>query len=128
MATTALVCIFSRRVLGRLMPYLLPRIPRSIAEDLVKHTFLSSTTSLWEVLYQHDLATDARALPVELPVFCLHGTRDSTAPVEGILRLAEGRPSWNVSLLDGVGHHSWLQQPRQCREAILHVLGDVRDG
>lgn len=122
MATTALACILSRRVLGRLLPYLLPDIPRVIAEDLAKHTFLSSTTSMWEVLYQHDLAVDARTLPVDMPVFCVHGTRDDTAPVDGILRLAAGRPNWDVALLEGVDHHPWLRQPQRCREAIARAL------
>ena len=127
MAATAIACIFSRRVIGRLMPYLLPDIPSSIARDLVKHTFLSSTTSTWEVLYRHDLAAEAGALSAELPVFCLHGTLDSTAPVDGILRLAAGRPNWHVTLLDGVDHHSWLRQPERCREAIVNAVGDVTE-
>jgi pimeloyl-ACP methyl ester carboxylesterase len=127
MVATALACMFTRRVIGKLLPYLLRDIPRSIAEDLVKHTFLSSTTSMWEVLYRHNLAADARALPVELPVYCLHGTRDSTAPVGGMLRLATGRPNWHVALLDEVDHHPWLRQPERCRELIVRALGNACD-
>lgn len=128
MFATALACMFTRRVIGKLLPYLLRDIPRPIAEDLVKHNFLSSTTSMWEVLYRHDLAADALALCVELPVYCLHGTRDSTAPVGGILRLATGRPNWHVALLDGVDHHPWLRQPERCREVIVRALSDACDG
>ena len=128
MIATALACMFTRRVIGRLLPYLLQDIPRTIAEDLVKHNFLSSTTSMWEVLYRHDLAADARALPAELPVYCLHGTRDGTAPVDGVLRLGAGRPNWHVALLDGVDHHPWLRQPERCREAIVRSLRDDHDG
>ena len=128
MAATALACMFTRRVIGKLLPYVLRDIPRPIAEDLVKHNFLSSTTSMWEVLYRHNLAADARALPVELPVYCLHGTHDSTAPVDGVRRLATGRPNWRIVLLDGVDHHPWLRQPERCREAISGSLSGDRDG
>jgi pimeloyl-ACP methyl ester carboxylesterase len=127
MVATALACVFTRLVIGKLLPYLLRDIPRSIAEDLVKHNFLSSTTSMWEVLYRHNLAADALALPVELPVYCVHGTRDSTAPVGGVLRLAAGRPNWHVALLDGVDHHPWLRQPDRCREVIAQGLSDAGD-
>jgi len=127
MVATALGCMFTRRVIGKLLPYLLRDIPRSIAEDLVKHNFLSSTTSMWEVLYRHNLALDALVLSANLPVYCLHGTRDSTAPVDGILRLANGRPNWRVELLDGVDHHPWLRRPERCREVITCALSDAGD-
>ena len=127
MVATALACMFTRRVIGKLLPYLLPDIPRSIAEDLVKHNFLSSTTSMWEVLYRHNLAIDAAALHAGLPVHCLHGTRDDTAPVDGIRRLAAGRANWHVTLLDGVDHHPWLRQPERCREVIARALSDADD-
>lgn len=127
MVATALACMFSRRVIGKLLPYLLRDIPRVIAEDLVKHNFLSSTTSMWEVLYRHNLAADARALPVELPVHCLHGTADSTAPVGGLLRLATRHPNWHVALLDEVDHHPWLRQPERCRQVMIGALSDACD-
>lgn len=118
MAATALACMFTRRIVGRLMPYFLPDIPRSIAADLVKHTFLSSTTSMWEVLYRYDLAPDANALSSSVQVDVLHGTLDGTAPLDGVQRLAAGRPNWRVVLLEGVDHHPWLRQPQRCRDVI----------
>lgn len=124
MAATALACMFTRRIAGHLLPYLLTDIPRSVAEDLVKHTFMSSTTTMWEVLYRHDLAADANALPPELPVFIVHGSRDDTAPVDGVVRLAAGRTNWRVTLLDDVDHHPWLRQPQRCREAVVCALDD----
>lgn len=126
MFATALACMFSRRIIGKLLPYLLRDVPRSVAEDLVKHTFLSSTTSIWEVLYRHDLAADALALPEELPVYCLHGTRDNSAPVDGVMRLASGRANWHVELLDGVDHHPWLRQQDRCRAEIFRALNANR--
>ena len=51
MLTAVITCLVTRRVVGKFLPLLLKDYPREIAEDLLKHTFLSSTTSLWQVLY-----------------------------------------------------------------------------
>ena len=126
MAATALACMFTRRIIGRLLPYLLPDIPRSIAQDLVKHTFLSSTTSIWEVLYRYDLARDANALPTDLPVCILHGTLDDSAPLAGVQRLAAGRKKWTMALCQGVDHHPWLRQPQRCHDVIACALEERR--
>lgn len=78
MAATALACMFTRHLAGRILPYVLRDLPRPIVEDLVKHNVMSSTTSLWEVLYRHDLGPDVAALPSDMPVHCVHGTADDT--------------------------------------------------
>jgi len=122
MATTALACLFTRRVVGRVLPYLLRDFPRPIAEDLVKHNVMSSTTSLWDVLYRHDVAIDAAALPSDIPVDCVHGTADETAPVEGVRVLARGRANWRTQYLDGVDHHPWLRKPYLCHDALSRAL------
>lgn len=122
MAATALACMISRRLAGRWLPLLLPDIPRPIAEDLVKHNVMSSTTSLWEVLYRHDLLTDIAALPPLLPVHCVHGTSDDTAPVEGLHMLSKQRNEWRIDILDGVDHHPWLRREARCREILAQSL------
>ena len=124
MAATALACMITRRLAGRLLPRLLPDFPREITEDLVKHNVMSSTTSLWNVLYHHDFRVDADALPAGFPVYCLHGTADPTAPVEGVTLLASGRPSWRLELLPGVGHHPWLDRIGACRDLLWRSLAD----
>ncbi len=128
MVATALACMFTRRVIGKLLPYLLRDIPRSVAEDLVRHNFLSSTTSIWEILYRHNVVADADNLSTKLPVYCLHGKTDSSAPVAGVLRLAAGRPSWRVVLLEGTDHHPWLRQTERSSEIIARALTDQDDG
>lgn len=119
---TAAACIITRRVAGRLLPRLLPDIPHEVAEDLVAHNMASSTTSLWEVLYRHDLLSDAALLPSHVPVIVLHGARDSTAPPDGANRLVEGRASWQLRMLGGLDHHPWLRAPRACLDCIADWL------
>ena len=126
MAATALACIVSRRIAARLLPRLLRDYPRAVVEDMVKHHVLSSTTSLWEVLYRHDFKTCADALPNTLEVYCLHGTADGTAPVEGIQRLAAGRANWVTELLPGVDHHPWLRRPDACRRLLAQARSTIR--
>lgn len=122
MVATALACLVTRRVAGRVLPYVLRDFPRPIAEDLVKHNVMSSTTSLWEVLYRHDLDLDVAALPSDIPVHCVHGTADSTAPAEGLRMLAMGQSNWRPLFLDGVDHHPWLRRPHFCHHALARTL------
>ena len=127
MWATALACVLTRRVAARLLPALLNDVPRAVAEDLVKHTMVSSTSSLWEVLYRHDLAADAALLPTRVPVRCIHGVGDTTAPLFGVQSLARGRANWHIELLHGVDHHPWLRAPRECTSVIRMLVDDVAD-
>jgi pimeloyl-ACP methyl ester carboxylesterase len=117
-------CVITRRVIGPLLPYLRRDLPREIAQDAVKHSWMASTSSLWDVVYRHDLRVDADALPDTLPVLCIHGERDLTIPPSGVRQLAAGRRNWRVVTLPGVDHHPWLRQPRLCREAIVAAAGN----
>lgn len=122
---TAAACVVTRRVLGRILPRLLRDYPREVAEDLVKHNVLSSTTSLWEVLYRQDLAAVAAAIPDHIPVHLIHGAADTTAPADGARSLAVGRPGWHVTVLPGVDHHPWLRAPAACEQVLRTVGADV---
>ena len=118
MTLAAIICILSRRVFAWLVPYLQPDLPREVAADIVKHSWRSFTSSLWEVIYNYDVDRDAGALSTRIPVFCLHGDRDATAPLDGVLDLARGRPNWKVQVLPGVDHHPLLRAPEGCQRAI----------
>lgn len=120
LATTAVACVLTRRVLGPLLPRLLPNYPREIAEDLVAHNVLSSTTSLWEVLYGHDLAIDAAALPDHIVVHAVHGNQDTTAPITAVRTLAAAR-GWQFAELDGIDHHPWLHAPAACDQTLADL-------
>lgn len=91
----------------------------------MKHHVLSSTTSLWEVLYRHDFKACADVLPDTHRVYCLHGTTDGTAPVEGIQRLAAGRGNWVTELLPRFDHHPWLRRLDACRRLL--ATGEERN-
>ena len=122
MWATALACILTRRGVGRLLPRLLRDIPREVAEDLVAHTMVSSTSSLWEALYRHDLRAEAEATAQILPVLMLHGSADLTAPLAGAQELAAARSTWEMRVLDGVDHHPWLRAPQECLQHIEQWL------
>lgn len=111
-------CIVTRRVIGKLIPYLRPDLPREVAEDVVKHSWMAAMTSLWDVVYRHDFWEDANALPDQLPVVCIHGDRDTTIPTGGVCALATGKPNWRVVTLPNVDHHPWLREPKLCLEMI----------
>ncbi|GIL06417.1 MAG: hypothetical protein BroJett031_29370 [Betaproteobacteria bacterium] len=125
MAATMLACVLTRRVAGRLLPRLLPNVPRIVAEDLVRHHMVSSTTSLWQVLYRHDLAVDAAALAPGLPISFVHGSADTTAPIDGARALAGMRREWTFEVLEGVDHHPWLRAPQRCAEIVAALLARV---
>lgn len=114
MWATALACVLTLRVVGRLLPRLLRDIPREVAEDLVAHNMVSSTSSLWEALYRHDLRAEVGATAPTLPVLMLHGSADLTAPLTGAQELAALRSAWELRVLRGVDHHPWLRVPQEC--------------
>ena len=120
-ALAALACLITRRVLGRVLPRLLPDLPREVAEDLVQHTWRSSTSTMWECVYRHDVSPDAARLPPGLPVTLLHGARDSTAPLSGVEQLATSHPRWNLQVFPEGNHHLLLQSAESCRQAIRSV-------
>ena len=127
MWATAIACILTRRVVGRLLPRLLRDIPREVAEDLVAHTMVSSTSSLWEGLYRHDLRAEAEATAQILPVLMLHGSADLTAPLAGAQELAAARSTWEMRVLGGVDHHPWLRVPHECLQHIEQWLSRLAE-
>lgn len=122
---TMLACVVTRRVARGLLPHLIRDVPRVVAQDLVQHNAMSSATSLWNVIYRHDSAADAAALPSDLPVVCIHGRDDRTAPISRIRSLHRHRSDWALLELDA-DHHPWLRQPHACQAAIGELLGQVR--
>lgn len=118
MTLAAIACMITRRLFGWILPHLLRDLPREVAEDLVRHTWRSFTSSFWEVIYNHNLERDAGALDQLTPVFCLHGDHDHTAPLAGVRKLAESRPNWRIHILAGVDHHPFLRRPDVCLQAI----------
>jgi Predicted hydrolases or acyltransferases (alpha/beta hydrolase superfamily) len=117
MVLAAIICIITRRIFGRLMPYLRRDLPREVAADIVKHSWRSFTSSFWEVICNYNPKKDADTLG-DLPVLCIHGDQDDTAPLAGALALVEGRPNWQIHVLPGVDHHPWLRAPEICQREV----------
>jgi pimeloyl-ACP methyl ester carboxylesterase len=118
MITTALGCIFTRRIVGNFLPLVITSVPKEVVQDLVKHTFLSSTSSLWNVLYRYDLNKEAAALSSDIRVTCIHAHDDDTAPFSGTKGIVERFPSWELIALKHGGHHLWFSQTETCWKAI----------
>ncbi len=119
----ATTCLLTRWLFGRLLPSLFPSFPREVAEDLVKHSWRSSTSSLWEVIYKYDLFKDAANLDDKISVVCVHGDQDATAPLEGVEFLVKELSDWKLHLLSGIDHHPLLFDPAAC----LHQIESAMD-
>lgn len=124
-ALMTLACIVTRTLLSRLLPRLRPDLPREVAEDVVRHSWMASTTSLWDVIYRHDFEADADALGEAVPVLCIHGARDLTVPADPVCRLAAGRRNWTTLTLPSSDHHPWLREPRLCRNLIFDAAPNL---
>src|SRR3989339_735582 len=118
MALAAIACVVTRRVLGRLLPFVIRDLPREVVQDLVRHTWRSSTSSLWEAVYRYNLARDAARLRRGVPVLFLHGDRDTTAPLAGVFDLRNGRTDWEIRTIPGADHHPFLRDTATCLQAI----------
>ncbi|MBX9793040.1 MAG: alpha/beta hydrolase [Burkholderiaceae bacterium] len=123
----ALACTLTRRVVGRLLLRLLRDTSCEVAEDLVAHTMVSSTSSLWAAVYRHDLRAEAEASAPALPALVLHGSADLTAPLVGAQERATARSTREMRVLGGVDHHPWLRAPQQCLQYIGQWLPQVKE-
>ncbi|MEQ8486748.1 MAG: alpha/beta hydrolase [Pseudomonadales bacterium] len=115
---TAVTCIVTRRLLGRLLPYLIRHVPREVAEDLVKHNWRSSTSSLWEVVYRYDAMHDLEHLSASTAVLFIHGSRDVMAPVAAIEHAAARHSRWRLKVFPESDHHPFLREPESCQRLI----------
>jgi len=125
MLVAALTCIVTRRVAGKLLPYFLKEFPREIVDDLVKHNFMSSTTSLWQVLYNQSIFDDILRLDKQSAIRCIHAVNDATAPYEPVKELCNKQVEWQLTSLPLSDHHPWLWDHAACEEVILDALQSV---
>jgi len=121
-----ITCILTRRVFGWLLPYIRRDIPREVAEDLVKHSWRSSTSSLWEVVYRYDAADELRRLSGRTQVLMIHGQDDDIAPFAAIKQLAGDQPRWTLIALEGLDHHPFLRTPQTCLSQIEYLVSGDR--
>ena len=121
MGLTIIACLITRRVLGKFLPHLIRDMPKEVVEDLVKHTWFSSTSSLWEVVYRYDALSDILRIPEQIDVLCIHGDRDTTAPLFSLDLIQKHRPDWRFKMLRDVDHHPFLRDTARCIDLIEHM-------
>ena len=118
----ALACLLGRRLLGWAAPLLARGVPVSVAEDVNQMTWRSSTSTMWEVIYRHDLAADMAMLPATLPLLCLHGDRDDSAPLDRMRALQTVHPNCEIRVYAGADHQLPLRQPQWVRDQLMSVV------
>jgi pimeloyl-ACP methyl ester carboxylesterase len=119
----ALACLLGRRLLGWAAPWLAGDVPRAVAEDLNQMTWRSSTSTMWEVIYRHDLAADVAALPPSMPMLCLHGDADESAPLDRMRALQTLHPTCVIRVYPGADHQLPLRHPAWVREQVAADVG-----
>ena len=122
MFIAALTCMTTRRLAKRILPRFLTMFPEDVVEDLVKHNVMSSTTTLWNVLYNPAFLDDIQLLEPKIPVFCIHAKNDATAPYKNVVELTEKLPSWKLISLEESDHHPWLWDNKACIDFVLKVM------
>lgn len=121
----AITCLFTRRVARHILPRVLSDMPKEVVEDLVKHTWRSSTSTVWEGVYRHNVGNDVKRLPRGMPILLLHGENDKTAPLSNLTPLLGPRPEWECRILAGVDHHPLLRRPTECLAAIVGLIQSI---
>lgn len=103
-------------------PLLLRGMPRAVAADGARHTWLSYSRTLRHVVVEHPVWPDLEK--VRIPVTFLHGRQDSTASLRLVEALADrlhgvGR---NISLRPADGdHHLPVRQPALVADVIADL-------
>ena len=115
----SLACVLTRRLFRHVLPGFTVDSPPEVMEDLMLHTWRSSTSTLWEGIYRFNVLGAAAALPQDLPCLVLHGELDKTAPLSGVEELVQRQPRWTLRVLPGGDHHPLLRDPQW-------VLGNIR--
>jgi pimeloyl-ACP methyl ester carboxylesterase len=118
----ALACLLGRRLLGWAAPLMARDVPRAVAEDLNQMTWRSSTSTMWEVIYRHDLAADVVRLPSSMPMLCLHGDADESAPLDRMRELQILHPNCVIRVYPGADHQLPLHHSPWVRAQIASVL------
>ncbi|GAA2216203.1 alpha/beta fold hydrolase [Nonomuraea monospora] len=68
------------------------------------------------------LSYRAAARSVRAPALLVHGERDRLVPVSASRALARAHPSWQLVVLDAVGHTPQLEAPGETADAVLSWL------
>jgi pimeloyl-ACP methyl ester carboxylesterase len=122
MVPFALACLLGRRLLGWAAPLVVREVPRPVAEALNDMTWRSSTSTMWKVIYRHDLAADVARVPERVPFLCLHGDEDESAPLEPMRGLEPLHPDCVIRVYPGADHQLPLRHPSWVRAQIAAAI------
>ena len=123
----AVTCVLTRYVAGKLFPYFLKEYPQEVLEDLVKHNFLSSTTSLWNIIYQQSIYKLLKHINQESFVHLIHSENDVTAPIKAIENLVNTNKLLTLTKLKTSAHHPWLWDNETCINIIKSRLKKIEN-
>lgn len=119
------VMCFTRPLLAPMAPHLVPDLPGEVASDFLRHTWVSYSRTLREVVIGHRVEDDL--MTADCPVVFLHGSADPDAPVAYTSNLADSLESAGVDvdlvLVPDGDHHLALRQA----DLVAATLGDVLD-
>ncbi|MGD9944759.1 MAG: alpha/beta fold hydrolase [Burkholderiaceae bacterium] len=92
--------------------------------DLVIDTVRQMDEATFRAAIQAITRFDAREwLPsIDVPVLCLPGELDTTAPAEGMRRMAQKLPRAEFHAMPAVGHFAWAEQPDAFNSIVLDFL------
>ena len=100
----------------------LTNYPKEVLEDLVKHNFLSSTTSLWNLIYNQLIYENVDSINPNIPIRCIHSIDDDTAPFAPLSNFAQKYDFIKLKVLENSGHHPWLWDNAKCIDVINNVV------
>ena len=125
----AVTCVVTRRLMPGMLRRWATNLPPEVIEDLGMHTWRSSSSTLWEGVYRHDVARTMERLPTDMPVLLIHGDQDTSAPLIGLTRVLDAHPRTRLRILGGVDHHPMIRSPEQVRGLIRSfVRGSLPGG
>ncbi|MGH9149354.1 MAG: alpha/beta fold hydrolase [Acidimicrobiales bacterium] len=109
-----------------LAPWVVRDLPRSIASDGTRHTWVSYSRTLQRVVVEHRAADDLLAAP--MPVTLLHGRNDRAAPMAFVESLVErsgggARPAPRLVVVDG-DHHLAIRCPKVVAEILAATVAE----
>jgi pimeloyl-ACP methyl ester carboxylesterase len=109
-------CHWLRPVTRYVAPYYLPRLPRQVAADTLRHTWQSYAESLSTVIEQQTVSADLQV--ISKPVNFLYGEHEPCGRYFDASGLADINPAIILQTISGAGHQLPLEQPAVIREVL----------
>lgn len=97
--------------------------PREQAHAAIGAVDYAANRAFFSVEPPPDLAR--RLADVTAPVLVVAGAQDCSTGVAPVAALAELFPAGRLALIEGSGHHPWVEQPAAFRTAVDNFLDDI---